>query len=805
LQRPHVLALAQGMLITALFDREVNCRRAASAAFQENVGRQGHDNFPNGIQILTNADYFTLGNRTNAYRVVAPQVAVYPQYRYALLDHLLNVKLRHWDKDVRTLAAESLAGLAQLDPNWTVEVALPFLLPLTTSTDLLVRHGATLGIAEIVLALAQIPFRVSAELLDGIRNIVVKAEKARAYTGRGGEMVRAAMCRLIECQCLANHPISRKAALRLLQTVDECLKHPNDTIQAGALTALRALGQYCFNDQDPALVERLPKTYATKLSTDENPAVRRGMSLALGALPRALLCASAGASSVVETVLAALISATKQEKQAAKRDAETRRNAVMGLTDMVLTVGLGTRRCLRATISTTSLEAIETPSDTIPLPPALVGETWPGLTSVQFSRVIEALVCATHDYATDNRGDVGSWVRKAALEGLEKIVEDIQETVAVNARINHIFGKASSSYHGLPIPSSADGLLRELQSLRTPLVAQHTSSCLTAAACELSGVGTQRIVGAVHAGISGYGAGTRLSSKARHECPFAVSTNNNLQLGQRVQTAYGSGILQSILAGGRLCEIRFDTPCVGSLFFPYGIAHINSNKIQPSLSLPAQYVDMVVCNEAFEDITPFTDIIGCFLRAFGEKLDLLRGAAGESLCKLLHLAFPSAPISGLPNTSQLQAVFPTNHTSAAAAAGLALLSRHLASGNLLVLWRSLTAAVEPLLDADESFDTDAPLDVSVDADSGAVASTPACEDAVPDLSEKLKEEMDKGVVDEQLLATVQWSLPHHSFPRLVTLLPLPAYVGCIMEGLVTSVGGLSERYAFHPLLLCSTH
>jgi len=36
------------------------CRRAASAAFQENVGRQGHDNFPNGIDILTAADYYTL-------------------------------------------------------------------------------------------------------------------------------------------------------------------------------------------------------------------------------------------------------------------------------------------------------------------------------------------------------------------------------------------------------------------------------------------------------------------------------------------------------------------------------------------------------------------------------------------------------------------------------------------------------------------------------------------------------------------------------------------------------------------------
>ena len=58
------------MMVTAICDREVNCRRAASAAFQENVGRQGNENFPHGIEILTAADYFSLGNRRNAYVVV---------------------------------------------------------------------------------------------------------------------------------------------------------------------------------------------------------------------------------------------------------------------------------------------------------------------------------------------------------------------------------------------------------------------------------------------------------------------------------------------------------------------------------------------------------------------------------------------------------------------------------------------------------------------------------------------------------------------------------------------------------------
>ena len=70
---PYVSEMAKSLVIVSVFDREVNIRRASSAAFQENVGRQG--TFPHGIDILTAADYFTVGNRTKAFHEVSLEIA----------------------------------------------------------------------------------------------------------------------------------------------------------------------------------------------------------------------------------------------------------------------------------------------------------------------------------------------------------------------------------------------------------------------------------------------------------------------------------------------------------------------------------------------------------------------------------------------------------------------------------------------------------------------------------------------------------------------------------------------------------
>merc|ERR1719481_1266444 len=131
---PYVAEIASGLLIVTVFDREVNCRRAASAAFQENVGRQG--TFPHGIDILTVADYFAVGSRPNAFLTLSVHIASYQEYSRPLITHLVDKKVGHWDSTVRELTAKALQNLCSCEPNFMVKEAMPKLLENTVGRDL---------------------------------------------------------------------------------------------------------------------------------------------------------------------------------------------------------------------------------------------------------------------------------------------------------------------------------------------------------------------------------------------------------------------------------------------------------------------------------------------------------------------------------------------------------------------------------------------------------------------------------------------------------------------------------------------
>lgn len=278
--RPHLSILTHGMLVTALFDREVNCRRSAAAALQENVGRQGHASFHLGLELVALVDYTSLGNRKNAYLKRAKMVGgLDGPVNRRLMDHLEGVdaycslddddrgggdsgardvelrrgfgKVAHWDPDLRRLASEGLAKLAENeiahDPalcsdsvGWggpgdvlrrlrsVVKEAL------SPGITLARRHGALLSASSFlrVLGLSSAGRRQLLEprLGEGVAvvaelvGLVGGLEKARLYRGRGGELVRQASCEYLAVLARACLAVPRKTLFALLDSLHDNLR-----------------------------------------------------------------------------------------------------------------------------------------------------------------------------------------------------------------------------------------------------------------------------------------------------------------------------------------------------------------------------------------------------------------------------------------------------------------------------------------------------------------------------------------------------------------------------------------------------
>lgn len=260
-----------------------------------------------------------------------------------------------------------------------------------------------LGLAEIICAIGKVKqihggsfdVFVSSDVLSCTAELVPTIEKKRLYRGRGGEQMRAAVCRLIECISLAQIPLTVPQQVRLLDSIDACIPHPNEEVQVQATTALSQLTRTYFpvgsSGPSDRLQKRVVDKYVKEVRTSINPAATRGFSMALGCLPSKLLAPS---SQVLDLSLSCLSQMCRPDATVGgEKDAETRRNAVVALARICATVGM------------TSQGRDET-------------DVFVALTQQQVGQVFNALFRSMGDYNMERRGDVGSMSRIAAMHGL---------------------------------------------------------------------------------------------------------------------------------------------------------------------------------------------------------------------------------------------------------------------------------------------------------------------------------------------------------------------------------------------------
>ncbi|CAH0396102.1 unnamed protein product [Bemisia tabaci] len=390
LLRPYINQIASALLVVTCFDREINCRRAASAAFQEHVGRQG--TFPHGIDILTNADYFAVGVRNNAYLKISVDIAQFEEYTFTLIDHLVEKKLNHVDIAIRELAAKALHNLTSKAPAYMSKQVLPQVFKKVDSINLNERHGAILAAGEIFLGLAlEDPTLslVAPELISKAGQLVRSIEEKQQFKGYSGELMKQSCC------CFIQRCSQAKLQFQSLETIsdwqrliNECLSHEVPLIRTHASEALAALmSEYYVNDSTK--INTITVEYTKKLS-DSHEVTRMGYAQALGTFDARFL--KDNELLIINALMDSLIITPITSKWS-----ESRRDTIKALTSL-----------WNRTVTT---EEKDCPSR----------EVFLSLTD----KFLECYLVGCQEYTIESRGDIGAWVREASMSGLQSVLVNL--------------------------------------------------------------------------------------------------------------------------------------------------------------------------------------------------------------------------------------------------------------------------------------------------------------------------------------------------------------------------------------------
>uniref|UniRef100_A0A8C2EH33 Tubulin-specific chaperone D n=1 Tax=Cyprinus carpio TaxID=7962 RepID=A0A8C2EH33_CYPCA len=375
--KPYVNQIASALVIATVFDRNITCRKAASVNILSPQGT-----FPHGIDIVTAADYFTVGNVNNCYLTISVYIAGFEEYTKSLIDHLVHMKVNHWDGVIRELATKALHNLTAQAPEYMANTVLPQLLPMATGMDLHRRHGAILACAEITHALYEIATQKNRlhPTKQQNRDPVI----AFLHPDLVFSCLFFSVCGLIEKLSLSKMPFKDDPVITGWQwLIDDSLKNlhlfssgARRGIQDSALSALAALcRQYYQVEPGVANVEI---QYLSALMSPE-VLTRCGCALALGSLPPFMIRGKLQKVRLHNVSLA----------QVSESQTEARRDAATAMSQVCVAVGV----CAQGSPDRVLCEGNIRP-------------------------VYEALLGCMNDYSMDSRGDVGAWVRAAAMSSL---------------------------------------------------------------------------------------------------------------------------------------------------------------------------------------------------------------------------------------------------------------------------------------------------------------------------------------------------------------------------------------------------
>ena len=378
--KPFMEKIGSYLIIVALFDQQVNCRRAAAAAFQENFGRLGV--FAHGFEILPLLQFHRVSNKNITYLSYCPFICQFEQYRYDIIEHLVNVKIVHWDVQIRKLASTAMFWLTfYLSRDEFFELIFDkLIIVIKTSFEIDKIHGALLALSNTILAYSIRNYDVinqDKRLVLEIKNLISLIKKSKRIAGNS--LIKESFCLFIENITYSKLSLSGDDPV-LFDWIDFLKDSLNESTVVFAASALNAVISQYYNGESHAEFRRNLIDYLFGLLKTNSEETKIACLITLRTLPFFMI--TEFFTEIVEVILNEMVVNKKTF-----RNVQSRKNATIALKSILLMV-------------------LEESTD---------------YEHIDFVRPFNSLLVCSKDYTKTTCGDVGRFVREEAIDALEKL------------------------------------------------------------------------------------------------------------------------------------------------------------------------------------------------------------------------------------------------------------------------------------------------------------------------------------------------------------------------------------------------
>lgn len=297
---------------------------------------------------------------------------------------------------IRELAAKALNRLTKRSPDHVANVVMQKLFELTDSIDVNTRHGSIVSLGEVVLSLSELQGEkeyLSASSVELLNQLLGKFFTRDQFRGMSGEIMKQGCSDFIQ-NCSQARIAATDECLETWQSfIDKCLVNKNAQIREGATRAFHAVCVSYYADGGASGRNlKIIDNYLLGCRNDLEEHIRMGYLMVVGSFPRPFF------ELKLDAIIQILIAQSRIPTQASHPSenvqtrtwSEARRDSIKALTSIVMNMELTTSQ-----------------------------------TEVSRERVLKVFDCfllGLEEYTSDNRGDIGAWVREASMRGLYQLV-----------------------------------------------------------------------------------------------------------------------------------------------------------------------------------------------------------------------------------------------------------------------------------------------------------------------------------------------------------------------------------------------